>query len=554
LALQDVPVICEHVSGTVAGNAKLSRALTQQVAVDIDLQGHDLRFDESPAFEGKLRGHADRQAVALVGRLGYAGGRADLRARLPLDTGGRAPTVDLHAPTEAELRLRDMHVQALLAPVAAVSARSGTLQGDVTMCGTLIDPLVRGRLKLSDVGLVLRELGQPFEHVNSELVLDGKKLTLRETQLRDRDGVARISGALTWASLQTWQAQLSASVDDLPIRRQGVILARLDGRLNARADFSPKARRVDVQLKRALMELTNADFSGIQSLKENPEIVLLDKAPEQAERVAESTTKLPPIEVSFDASQPFWVRRDDFSALVSTKLEIVLPETNADDAAIDQGPTVSGHIELQRGVVQLIGTMFNIESGRIDLVGGHGVEPVLDLRAERRAPGGDVVAIDARGPLRRPTLHFFVNDEPVTAGEALAAASGARQQGTESSVQNQLGGMATGILSGVLTVGARRELGELVPVLAVETGDHSTSLRAGIGARRLIPTGLRSVITDAYVEGILTESEEGQSGDEGTRTQTQAGVLLELRFPYDLVGEAQYEPGQRWSLDLSWEP
>jgi hypothetical protein len=37
-------------------------------------------------------------------------------------------------------------------------------------------------------------------------------------------------------------------------------------------------------------------------------------------------------------------------------------------------------------------------------------------------------------------------------------------------------------------------------------------------------------------------------------SSTGAAVLLELRFPHSLSSEAQYGPGPRWSLDLSWEP
>jgi hypothetical protein len=31
-------------------------------------------------------------------------------------------------------------------------------------------------------------------------------------------------------------------------------------------------------------------------------------------------------------------------------------------------------------------------------------------------------------------------------------------------------------------------------------------------------------------------------------------VLLGLRHPHDLVTEAQYGPGEQWSLDFLWEP
>lgn len=544
--LEDVPIVCEHVAGEISGKANLNRALTQAVSIGVDLKGRGIRWGTAPTFSAHVEGRADKDAVALTTKMSTAGGHANISARVPIDVGGRAPTVDLRKPTEANVELRNMNVQALLAPVTAVSARGGKLNGEIKMNAPLVDPSFHGRLRLEKVSLVMRDLGQPIERVDSVIVFEGKTVRLLETKLHDGEGVARVSGTLKWSNLLTWNAKVDASVDDLPIRRQGVILARLDGRLSASANFTPKSHKARLKLSRAIIEMTTADLGGIQSLEVNPEILLVDEPPSQVKKELDAPPT-PPTEIVFDASEPFWVRRDDFSALVSTKLNIVLNETR---------PTVAGEVKIQRGVVQLVGNMFDIKGGRIELLGGHGVEPVLQLRAERRAPGGDRVAIEANGPLRQPTLKFFVNDQPVTAGEAIAAASGSRAgSGGESSVQDQLGGMASGILAGVLTLGARRELGELVPVLGVETGANSTSLRAGIGARRLIPKFMRGVVTDAYIEGILTSSEEPQDGQETEgRSQTQASVLLELRFPYDLVGEAQYEPGQRWSLDLSWEP
>jgi hypothetical protein len=117
--------------------------------------------------------------------------------------------------------------------------------------------------------------------------------------------------------------------------------------------------------------------------------------------------------------------------------------------------------------------------------------------------------------------------------------------------------MATGLLSGVLTLGARRSLGEWVPVLAIENTDNESRLRAGIDAHSLIPKFVRPIVVDAYVEGIVSASKNrdgGESGSSDAAPQTAAAVLLELRFPYSLVGEAQYGPGARWSVDFSWEP
>jgi hypothetical protein len=170
-------------------------------------------------------------------------------------------------------------------------------------------------------------------------------------------------------------------------------------------------------------------------------------------------------------------------------------------------------------------------------------------------PGGGTVTVEAQGPLHDPRLSFLVDDKAVPAEEAMAALSGGGGAGS-ASMQDQLSSVATGMAAGVLTMGARRQLGEWVPVLAVESGARETRLRAGVEARRLIPKFLRRLVVDAYVEGMVSSVQDpNETGSDGQASaQTQAAALLELRFPHRLVGEAQYGPGQRWSADLSWEP
>lgn len=161
-------------------------------------------------------------------------------------------------------------------------------------------------------------------------------------------------------------------------------------------------------------------------------------------------------------------------------------------------------------------------------------------------------------PLHHPVLAFFVDDASVTPADAMAALTGTHTGANgASSLQSEVGSMATGIAAELLTLGARRELGEWVPVLAFDQSGGATSVRAGADAQRLIPGFLRKLVIDAHVEGILSERQSSSgtpTSDGQAAAQTGAAVLLELRFPRDLVGQAQYGPGQRWSTDLTWEP
>jgi hypothetical protein len=115
--------------------------------------------------------------------------------------------------------------------------------------------------------------------------------------------------------------------------------------------------------------------------------------------------------------------------------------------------------------------------------------------------------------------------------------------------------------TGLLSLGARREFGDWIPMLSIEQGDQ-TRVRVGIEADRLIPKFMRSFVRGAYVEGIVSSGDDSQGRGGQTATTSSAtantasggGVLLELSLPSDFVWAGQYGPGESWSVDLNYRP
>ena len=116
-----------------------------------------------------------------------------------------------------------------------------------------------------------------------------------------------------------------------------------------------------------------------------------------------------------------------------------------------------------------------------------------------------------------------------------------------------------GLTAGVLTLTARRELGDLVPIIVIESGDaafQSARVRAGFQADSVIPKFLRGIVRGAYVEGFFTAS-AGVEQPERTGVGTQGpgtGFLIELQLPHDFVGTTTYSYPDNWGLDVTWEP
>src|SRR5205814_830443 len=122
----------------------------------------------------------------------------------------------------------------------------------------------------------------------------------------------------------------------------------------------------------------------------------------------------------------------------------------------------------------------------------------------------------------------------------------------------------SGLAAGVISPWARRQLGGLVPVFSVQTGEggpESARVRIGTQLDQLIPPFLRGIVRGVYVEGnVLANPGQQQGGTESTTnaaagtTASPYGVLLELQFPYSIVTRAEFKFPNAWSLDAIWEP
>jgi hypothetical protein len=222
---------------------------------------------------------------------------------------------------------------------------------------------------------------------------------------------------------------------------------------------------------------------------------------------------------------------------------------------------MTGTIDLHRGYISLLGTSFDVKRGRVTLTGGESIDPQLEITAENNTPAGAKVQLEVTGFVQAPKLAFSINGQTVTAGEAVLALSGQHGDsgGSGKNMEDQVASAAIGMTTGLLSLGARREFGDWVPMLAFEQGQQ-TRVRVGFEADKLIPKFMRGFVRGAYVEGIVAAGGTSDNNGGGyatgaeTNTATGSGVLLELNLPKSLVWAGQYGPGDAWSVDLDWRP
>jgi translocation and assembly module TamB len=258
--------------------------------------------------------------------------------------------------------------------------------------------------------------------------------------------------------------------------------------------------------------------------------------------------------VHVDGSRPFWVRRNDFAAQIG-----------ADLTATYRDPElfIEGYAELRRGFFEVFGKRFNIENGSMNFDGGSEFDPEVNLVASHdlRSPPNTQVTVIAHGTLSSPEIEFSSNhrdcDERAEIISMLVSGRCGTPSGDTSNLEfnayEQASDFLAGIAAGLLTLTARKEFGDVLPIIVIESGDQafqSARVRAGYQANDVIPDFLKNVVQGAYIEGIFAA---GDANGEANASLLP-GVLIELAFPYSLVTTGEYTPPNNWSLDITWEP
>lgn len=549
-----VPWLCDHARGVVSADVTAEDLFDPRASVSVRSQLEAFQLGQGPVADASVSARARGEVIeaSLEASLAKRPGRASASAELPISFRVDRPSLCIHdrEPLDVQATFEDMAVQPFLALVPAVAETSGQIDGTVALSGSLTRPSASGELELSDVSFTLPQLGQRFDGIDAAVELDGRTLRMPRARFEARDGYAVVSASATLSSAERWHAALDLRTDDFPLNNQGVYVGSVDAQASVTARTEPERIAVHAAIEDMSVQLVTRNLDGVMSLEPNPDIEFVHAEDTSAAPNEQEPGVQRDVVVTVETRSPVWITRDDFALEASADLTV---------RPSPQGARISGTIKVVRGKLSLLGQSFQVDRGTIQFTGADDPNPQLDLTARSEIPGGGTARVEVTGFVRSPELEFYVDGERVTAGEALASITGRRgttDAAAEASAGEQLSSMALGMTMGLLSLGARRELGEWVPILSVEQGEESTRLTAGIEADRIIPKPLRGFVQGAYVEGIVSTGESTARGREALASANGAsgGVLLELLLPRDLVWAAQYGPGERWSVDLDWRP
>lgn len=578
--LAAVPFSCHVLRGTLSGQlifndlAKDSRSGDAVLSIEglqiIGQRGIQLSDNRVPRAlgnpaAGRLALFLRGERLDLSGQVLWPGGNAELGlgGSLVLES---SETTGLAIKRDAvhfgRLTLVSVPIEGLEVLTPGVARIGGAVTGSLVARGTLDDFDPSGSLVLSEGYLQVEALGQQLSDVSGRLVLRNKTVEVQTLRAEDRDGSIDVHGTVSLREPETTTARLFVNFDKFPARNQGSLLATVQGQAALRAQLGDPYSRVAVDLGGLSLDVSGGANRSFQGLELHNDVTVVTSRRELATPAQESV-----IELELSAPDTLRIKSDTFEARVSLDLNVVSAENEL---------TVDGLVLIDSGEFYVGAQRFAVERGSLSFARSTEIDPQVSLVAVhplRSSPGASVT-VTVTGRLSDPRVEFTSTESNNQAEIIQLLLSGSRglqsqqMSGTTLSEQ-QAGQQAASFLAGItasfLTVVTRRQSRELLPILAIESGEdgfRSTRFRAGIQADRLVPDRFKSVVRGIYVEGFYTAN-AGQGDDPSGayyRPSTagplgaDAGVLLDIRYPYGLGTDIMFAPPASWGVDLTWEP
>lgn len=559
LPLAGLPLVCQRARGVLSSTLRVQDPFGSSPRATLDLGVLGFSLGSEQVLDLKAQIAVDPQQLVAHGSLTGQGSASSIELRLPVPAAGFSSAPAQDAAVEGKLSLQALPLATVVPKQGPLSHVSGTASGSVQLQGTVGAPRLSGELKIQQTGFTATALAQPLSDIDGEISFADDVILLKQLSAKDGDGTLGIDGRVKIESANEFDGTFNLAANKFPLRQAGQVMATTSANAQIQALWSPAVRDLRIQLRDFDTWLEGVQATSGLGLDAHPDIVIDDPATRSATPAEGEENDSPPgskatkLIVRIDAGQQFWVRRADFAIKLSANLEIVVDEKSA---APESRVSVTGQLEFDRGYLELLGRVFDIERGGTLRFTGGG-DATIDLSAtylDRRSE--KTVKVQLSGSAMSPQLEFFLEGTRINAGEAFTAIYGTETTSSDQieDTEAQAKAFVSALTAGMIATGLRRKLGALAPIVMVTPGDSQSSgqLRAGFEADALIPEFMRGVVTGVYVEGILSSDNTAANGS--SQRDVQRGVAVDVHFPHNLVTSGRYGPDTTWSLDFGWQP
>ncbi len=465
------------------------------------------------------------------------GGNLLGHVKLDADLGGSALLARgfssvLDGNLSGDVRSRQLDISFLSGLIHNVREADGTLDGSLTLGGTVRRPVAQGdahlRGGLFDVVAqgVYRDVGFDASFSPKEVVIDritgtvgsGTFAAILAASRRpspDDPGRIEFTGEVHIGDAESVRDRKVPGTDTplsagaVPIRQAGEQRADVSGELDVYGDYTGDVLTLNGRIPDARMVIRQLPDKRLPSLKGNPDVFLVEpgerphpvgRKPEEIEaeeRARQNATFRMHAHLELDH---LYVKAPDFEFPVQSRMNFEY------DARHPDNPTADGVIHVPTGSFSALGRRFTIEDAKIIETGGEIGNPELEVKALYDNPTAKVT-ITVSGTVREPNLEMSSN--PVMDQDQIAffLATGRIQgRATQQGGGVDLSGAATSVVGALLFGQVRKELADVLPVdvITIDTssqGVSGASVGKYVGDRVFI--GYRQRFTETPYENTV---------------------------------------------------
>jgi len=360
----------------------------------------------------------------------------------------------------------------------------GTTDADVTVRGTLANPIMTGRVVVAHAGFSLTDLPAALGEVNGTMVFNQNRLEIERLTGRVGGGQVNFSGYITYG--KTIGFDLSAKGTDIRFRYGGVsVTADQSLRLNGTLQGSTVSG-----------EITITRFAQIPS-------------PEVPTAFASQSAEV------LNPNSPLNNMRLDVRIVSAPELTLQtsLAKLSGDADLRLRGtamrPALLGRINIAEGDINLNGTKFHLDRGDVTFANPVRIDPIFDIEATTRVRDFDIT-IGLHGTMERLTATYR-SDPPLSSDDiiALLAFGRTQQEGALSGPSTNLGESAGGLVLGqAINQAVSNRVSKLFGVSSIRINPSVGGADNNPSARLTVEQQVSNNVTLTYITNLTQSAQQ----------------------------------------------
>ncbi len=398
-----------HITGTVDGNAEVASTNGSLSKVDgqLRLSSGAVRYkadaehvvDES--FGGGVLniGQKGEQLVGnlqidLAGKDRVAG---EMRVGMPGGGGWSASRIDGHL----SLQMARWDIVEVFVP--QVSGVDGTLQGRLTLAGTVGEPQISGEARLRANQVELPQAGTVLKDVDLRVADAGRGALQLQGSAHSGGGVVRIQGDFKMPSADPWRTQLHISGDRFLV----VNTTEAKAYISPDLDIKAQPKRIDVSGELTVPEAKLTPSDGGSAVKPSSDVEVIRNDKEQVKQQSGWTVYA---KVRLNLGEKVHFTGYGFDGRITGTLAL--------DDVPNKITTATGTLDIHDASYTAYGKTLTVDSGSLSYAGNPVTNPGLNFTATRTIQEIKV-GVQVSGTASNPRLDLF-SDPTMSDGDILS--------------------------------------------------------------------------------------------------------------------------------------